>query len=210
MMQALRRYFLAGVVALAPLLVTVAVINWLLDMSDKGIEQLPNAYRPEVLFGVDIPGMGVVMALLFILVIGALTTHFIGSQLMRLIDLVMERIPLVRTVHKATRQLLAAIFSDSSKAFQKVVMVQFPQKGRWVIGFVTGEGPMPGRQDEDGQVYVSVFVPSTPLPTTGWLLFVDESEITHLDMTVDEGMKLVLSGGVLAPKRQETGISQGL
>ncbi|MDX8407400.1 MAG: DUF502 domain-containing protein [Mariprofundaceae bacterium] len=199
----LRKYFLAGVVALAPLLVTVAVINWLIDMSDKGIALLPYAYRPEVLFGVDVPGMGVLLALLFILLVGALTTHFIGSQVMRLIDIIMERIPLVRTIHKATRQLLSAIFSDSSKAFQKVVMVQFPQQGRWVIGFVTGEGSMPGHAEGDEHQYVSVFVPSTPLPTTGWLLFVDESEITCLDMTVEEGMKLVLSGGMLPPDKIE-------
>ncbi len=202
----LRKYFLAGVVALAPLLVTVALINWLLDISDKGIELLPHAYRPEVLLGVNIPGMGVLLALLFILLVGALTTHFIGSRIMHMIDLVMERIPLVRTIHKATRQLLAAIFSDNSAAFQKVVMVQFPQQGRWVIGFVTGEGSMPGR-DGDTERMVSVFIPSTPLPTTGWLLFVDESEITHLDMSVEDGMKLVLSGGALTPEQARDGAS---
>jgi len=200
-MAALRKYFLAGVVALAPLLVTVAIINWLLDMSDKGVALLPAHYRPEVMFGFDIPGMGVLVALLFILIIGSLTTHFIGSQLMRFIDLIMERIPLVRIVHKATRQLLSAIFSDSSKAFQKVVMVQFPRPGCWVIGFVTGEGAMPGRTDEPGNHVVSVFVPSTPLPTTGWLLFVDEHDLTHLDLSVEEGMKLVLSGGMLQPPK---------
>jgi uncharacterized membrane protein len=198
-MAALRKYFLAGVVALAPLLVTVAIINWLLDLSDKGVALLPHAYRPEVLFGFEVPGMGVLMALIFILVVGALTTHFIGSQLMRLIDLVMEKIPLVRIVHKATRQLLSAIFSDSSKAFQKVVLVQFPRPGSRVIGFVTGEGTMPGRADEPGNHVVSVFVPSTPLPTTGWLLFVDEHDLIPLDLTVEEGMKLVLSGGMLPP-----------
>jgi len=200
-MAALRKYFLAGVVALAPLLVTVAIINWLLDLSDKGVALLPLAYRPETLFGFDIPGMGVLVVLLFILLIGSLTTHFIGSQMMRLIDVIMERIPLVRIVHKATRQLLSAIFSDSSKAFQKVVMVQFPRPGCWVIGFVTGEGAMPGRADEPGNHVVSVFVPSTPLPTTGWLLFVDEHELTHLDLSVEEGMKLVLSGGMLQPPK---------
>ncbi len=196
-MGLLRRYFIAGIVALAPLLVTVAIINWLIETTDRGIDLLPHAYRPEVLFGIDIPGMGILMALLFILLVGAVTTHFIGSQLMHLVDSVMERIPLVRTVHKATRQLLAAIFSDSSKAFQEVVMVQFPNRGRWVIGFVTGEGQLP--EHGGGHEFVSVFVPSTPLPTTGWLLFVEEAELVRLDMSVEEGMKLVLSGGVLPP-----------
>jgi len=201
MIAALRKYLLAGVVAMMPLLVVVALVNWLLKISDKTIALLPAPYRPEILFGVDIPGMGILLALLFIIVIGALITHFIGRYFMRLIDLVMERIPLVRTVYKATRQLLEAIFSDNSNAFQEVVMVPFPHKGSMVLGFVTGESPVSA--GPDSKACVSVFVPSTPLPTTGWLLFVDPDELTHLDISVEEGMKLVLSGGVVPARAKE-------
>ena len=197
MMAALRRYLLAGIVALAPLLVTVALVNWLIEVSDQAIALLPEPYKPANLFGFDLPGMGIALALLFIMVIGAVTTHFVGSWLMRLINGLMERIPVIRTVYRATRQLLEAIFSDNTKAFQKVVMVQFPDRGRWVIGFVTGESKLP--ESAGGDPFISVFIPSTPLPTTGWLLFVAESELRHLEMTVEEGMKLVLSGGALPP-----------
>ena len=200
-MASLRKYLLAGVVALAPLLVTVALINWLMEISDKAILLLPDEYRPEVLLGIDLPGMGILMALLFIVVIGAVTTHFVGSHLMRLLNQFMEHIPLVRTIYKATRQLLEAMFSDQSKAFREVVMVQFPQPGSWVIGFVTGESALPS--DHNGKLYYSIFIPSTPLPTTGWLLFVEESEVKHLDVSVEEGMKLVLSGGALSPENEE-------
>jgi len=203
MMAALRKYLLAGVVAMMPLLVVVALVNWLLKMSDKAVALLPPAYQPEVLFGVDIPGMGILLALLFIMVIGALVTHFIGRYFMRLIDLVMERIPLVRTVYKATRQLLEAIFSDNSSAFKEVVMVPFPHKGSMVLGFVTGESPVSAGSDSNP--CVSVFVPSTPLPTTGWLLFVEAGDLVHLDISVEEGMKLVLSGGVVPAQRKEAG-----
>jgi uncharacterized membrane protein len=196
-MASLRKYLLAGVVALAPLLVTVALINWLIEISDKAVLLLPDEYRPEMLLGIDLPGMGILLALLFIIVIGAVTTHFVGSQLMRLINRFMERIPLIRAVYKATRQLFEAMFSDHSKAFREVVMVQYPQPGSWVIGFVTGEDALPA--DSDGKPSYSVFVPSTPLPTTGWLLFVEKSEVKHLDISVEEGMKLVLSGGALPP-----------
>lgn len=197
MMTALRKYLLAGIVALAPLLVTVALVNWLIEISDQAIALLPEPYKPANLFGIDLPGIGIVLALLFIVVVGALTTHFVGDYLMRLVNGIMERIPVIRTVYKATRQLFESIFGDNTKAFQKVVMVQFPDRGRWVIGFVTGESRLP--EAEGGDPFVSVFIPSTPLPTTGWLLFVDESELRHLDMTVEEGMKLVLSGGALPP-----------
>ncbi len=201
MITALRKYLLAGVVAMMPLLVVVALVNWLLRMSDKAVALLPATYRPEVLFGVDIPGMGILLALLFIIMAGALVTHFIGRYVMRLVDLIMERIPLVRTVYKATRQLLEAIFSDNSSAFKEVVMVPFPHKGSMVLGFVTGESPV--STGSDAGLSVSVFVPSTPLPTTGWLLFVEASELKHLDISVEEGMKLVLSGGVVAAKSKQ-------
>ncbi len=199
MIAALRKYLLAGIVALMPLLVVVALVNWLLRISDQTVALLPAAYRSELLFGVHIPGMGILLALLFIIVIGALLTHFIGRYFMRLIDSVMERIPLIRTVYKATRQLLEAIFSDNSNAFQEVVMVPFPHKGSMVLGFVTGESPVSA--GPDSQPSVSVFVPSTPLPTTGWLLFVAAEELVHVDISVEEGMKLVLSGGVVPPAR---------
>ena len=206
MMAALRKYLLAGIVALAPLLVTVALVNWLIEISDQAIALLPEPYKPANLFGFDLPGMGIALALLFIVVIGAVTTHFVGSWLMGLINGLMERIPFIRTVYKATRQLLESIFSDNTKAFQRVVMVQFPDRGRWVIGFVTGESRLPAV--EGGKPFISVFVPSTPLPTTGWLLFVEETELCQLDMTVEEGMKLVLSGGALPPVKGVTGEKQ--
>jgi len=200
-MASLRKYLLAGVVSLAPLLVTVALINWLIEISDKAVLLLPVEYRPAVLLGIDLPGIGILLALLFIIAIGAVTTHFVGSHFMRLINRFMERIPLVRRVYKATRQLFEAMFSDHSKAFREVVMVQFPQPGSWMIGFVTGEDVL--QAASDGKPRYSIFIPSTPLPTTGWLLFVDESEVRRLDISVEEGMKLVLSAGTLPPGNED-------
>jgi len=192
---ALRKYLFAGVVTLVPLLVVVALINWLIEISDKAVALLPVQFRPDALIGMDIPGLGIILALLFIIIVGALTTHFIGRHLMRVVDRVMGRIPLVRNVYSATRQFLESIFGDGSKAFKEVVMVPFPHQGCMVMGFVTGESPLIVGEDEAASV--SVFVPSTPLPTTGWLLFVKESELKHLDITVEEGMKLLLSGGAV-------------
>ncbi len=200
-MTALRRYLLAGVVAMMPLLVVAGLVNWLIDLSDKALALLPPAYQPEILFGVNIPGMGILVALMLIVLVGALTTHFIGRKLMRLLDRMMERIPLVRSVYKATRQLLEAMFGDNSTAFKEVVMAPFPDRGSMVLGFVTGEAPLSGAPGESGKV--SVFVPSTPLPTTGWLLFVDAAELVHLDMSIEEGMKVILSGGAVSAQKGE-------
>jgi uncharacterized membrane protein len=196
-MKSLKRYLIAGVVALTPLLITVMLVRWLIGLSTRISSLLPPAYRPETLLGIDFPGIDILLALLFIILVGAITSHFIGSTIIHWIDRIMERIPLIRTVHKATRQLLGAIFSDSSRAFQKVVLVEFPQPGQWVLAFVTGEGALPGTPDSEH--HVSVFVPSTPLPTTGWLIYAEESKLRYIDMSVEQGMKLVLSGGVLPP-----------
>ncbi|MDQ6970164.1 MAG: DUF502 domain-containing protein [Mariprofundus sp.] len=194
-MIALRKYLFAGVVTLVPLLVVVALINWLIEVSDQTIALLPPEFRPENLFGIHIPGLGIILALLFIIMVGALARHFIGRHVMRLVDKVMGRIPLIRNVYNATRQFLDAIFGDGSKAFKEVVMVPFPHKGCMVMGFVTGDSPLAAMAGSAKSV--SVFVPSTPLPTTGWLLFVEESELQHLDISVEEGMKLLLSGGAV-------------
>lgn len=200
-MAALRRYLLAGIVALAPILVIVALVNWLIELSDQAITLLPAQYQPEIFIGVNIPGLGIILALFVIIVIGALTTHFIGYQLMRLIDRIMGRIPLVRSVYKATRQLLDSIFSDHSQAFQEVVMVPFPNSESMVVGFVTSEAPVSIAGESEKRL--SVFVPSTPIPTTGWLLFVESSKLHRLDMSVEEGMRLVLSGGMLAAAEKD-------
>jgi len=196
-MIALRKYLLAGVVAMMPLLVVVALVNWLIGLSDKTLALLPRAYQPEIVFGVNVPGMGILLALLFILLIGALTSHFIGRWMMRMLDQGMARIPLVRTVYKATSQLLEAMFGDNSNAFKEVVMVPFPHPDSMVLGFVTGASPARPDSDSVHGSSVAVFVPSTPLPTTGWLLFVETDKLVHLDMSVEDGMKLVLSGGAV-------------
>lgn len=206
----LRRYLLAGVVAMMPLLVVAALLNWLLEISDKAIALLPAAYHPELLLGMDIPGMGILLALLIVLLTGALTSHFVGRHVMRLIHKTMERIPLVRIVYKATRQMLEAIFGDSSKAFSEVVLVPFPNSDSMVLGFVTGKKPLPVVTEGDTPLAarVSVFVPSTPLPTTGWLLFVEASQLVHLNMSVEEGMKLLLSGGAIQSGEQMQDLQQ--
>ena len=197
MMKRLKQYMIAGVVALAPLLITVLLINWLIDLSARFSAWIPEPYRLQTLLGINLPGFDIVFAFLFIILFGAATVHFIGNNLMKWFDLLMEQIPFVRGIQKGTRQLFGAIFGEGPGAFKKVVLVEFPQPGQWVIGFISGEGSLPGTDSDTEGNFISVFIPSTPLPTTGWLVYVEPKHIKHLDLTVDQGMKIVLSGGVL-------------
>jgi len=200
MIGSLRRYLMAGLAVSLPVLVTFIVVRWLIELSDRAVALLPPQFQPDALFGAHIPGVGVVLALVVLILIGALTTNMVGKYLMGWVDTLLAKVPVVRSIYGAMRQLMDAVLGKGSKAFRQVVLVSFPQKGQWTIGFVTGETslPVPGEEQK-----VAVFVATTPNPTSGWLLFVSESELIPLDLSVEEGMKVVVSGGMLAPKSGE-------
>ncbi|MDT8375433.1 MAG: DUF502 domain-containing protein [Mariprofundaceae bacterium] len=197
MIGALRRYLMAGLAVSLPILVTFIVIRWLVGLADGALALLPPRLQPDTLFGVHIPGVGVALALIVLILIGALTTNILGKHLMRWLDAMFARVPVVRPIYGALRQLMDAVLGKGSKAFRQVVLISFPQKNQWTIGFVTGETslPVPGEGSK-----VAVFVPTTPNPTSGWLLFVSESELVPLAISVEDGMKVVVSGGMLGPK----------
>lgn len=202
-MGALRRYLVAGLVASVPIIITVAVMRWLVELSDRAVALLPHKWQPDVLLGFHLPGLGVAMALVGLVIIGALTTNFIGNRLMRWFDELLARVPVVRSVYGAIKQLMEAVFGNGGQAFRQVVLISFPQAGQWTIGFVTSDCHMPIPGDEPK---VAVFVPTTPNPTSGWLLFSRQDELIPLDISVEEGMKLVVSGGMISPegvKQQE-------
>lgn len=197
MIGALRRYLMAGLAVSIPVLITFFVVRWLVDLSDRALNLLPPSFHSEALFGVHVPGLGVVMALAALVIIGALTTNFVGKYLMRWFDTLLAQVPVVRSIYGAIKQLMEAVLGKGSKAFRQVVLVPFPQAGQWTIGFVTGETslPVPGEKPK-----VAVFIATTPNPTSGWLLFVSESDLIPLDMSVEEGMKVVVSGGMINPE----------
>lgn len=201
MMGALRRYLMAGVAVSVPVLVTWLVVKWLIEVSDRALSLLPPSFHSEALFGVHIPGLGVVVALAILILIGALTTNFIGNRLMRWFDALLARVPVIRSVYGALKQLMEAVLGKDGRAFRQVVLVPFPQAGQWTIGFVTCETSLPVPGDE---TKVAVFIATTPNPTSGWLLFVNQSELIVLDMSVEEGMKLVVSGGMISPAEAKT------
>ncbi len=205
MIAALRKYLIAGIIAITPVVVTIMLVSWFIGLSDRAIALLPHHLQPDTLLGMHVPGLGVLATLLVVITVGMLVTNFIGTHFMGWIDMLMDRIPIIRSIHHAVKQLMEALLSGSGKAFQRVVLVPFPKDDSWTIGFVTGEAAWPGEVDGEAEVLVSVFIPTTPIPTSGWLLYVPASRLKELDISVEEGMKIVLSGGMIGPKPKEPG-----
>jgi uncharacterized membrane protein len=191
-----KRYFLAGLILWAPLSITIWVIAWIFDTLDS---VLPIALRSEVLFGVHIPGFGVLVVVALILVTGFLAANLIGQKLVEFWEALMRRIPLVRSIYSSVKQVSDTILAPNGQAFRQAVLVQYPRHGSWTIGFVTGTPAqqVAGYLPTDS---VSIYVPTTPNPTSGFFLMMPRAEIVELDIPVDAALKYVVSMGTVAPR----------
>lgn len=198
-MNALRRYLAAGLLVWVPLGITVLIVGFLVDLMDQSMLLLPEAYRPERFFGFRIPGLGVVLTLAVVLGTGMVVANFFGRKLVALWEGILARIPLVRSIYSSAKQVAETVFSDTTRSFREVVMLEYPRKGMWTLAFVTGEGIRQARE-QTGEDMISVYVPTTPNPTSGFFLMVPQDDVVKLDVTVDDGLKLILSTGVLVPK----------
>jgi uncharacterized membrane protein len=194
-----RRYLIAGLIVWVPVLVTVLVVRFIIDLMDSVLLVLPPPLRPERLFGVHIPGMGALVALVLLLLTGVLVSNMIGRTLVRSWEDLLNRIPFIRAIYSGVKGFSSTILSGSSKSFKKVVLIEYPRKGIWSIGFQTAaEVPWLGAHLSEPQV--SVFIPTTPNPTSGFILIVPRSQAIELDMSIDEAMKMVVTLGVVAPE----------
>lgn len=198
MMQTLRRYLVAGLLIWVPLGVTILIIKFLVDTMDQLLVLLPAHLQPDALLGFHIPGLGIVLAAIVVVGTGMIVANLFGKQLLKFGEAMVERIPLVRTIYGSVKKLTETLFSGSGKSFRKVVLVEYPRKGMWSFAFLTGEG---GAEIERklGRQTVNVFIPTTPNPTSGFVLVVPREDIVELSMSVDEGLKLILSIGVVVP-----------
>lgn len=195
----LRTYFISGLLIWIPILVTLLVIKFLVDILSKSLLLLPANLQPDFLFGIHIPGVGVVLTLLIILGTGLLAGNFLGRRLMDMGDQLFGRIPLVRSVYTGVKQVTETLFTPGGQSFRKVLLVEFPHSGVWSIAFQTGEGAkeIDAALGEDSMV--SFFIPTTPNPTSGFLMMAPRSKVIELDMTVDQALKFVISLGVVQP-----------
>lgn len=194
----IRRYLLAGLVVWLPILATLGILRFIVDLLDQTLSLLPKAYQPEQLFGFSIPGFGVLLSLLLLLITGIIATNFLGQRLVIWSESVLDRIPLVRSIYNASKQVILAIFGTNSQAFRKVLLVEYPRKGMWSVAFQTGTAN-PSINAELGTEMVSIFIPTTPNPTSGFLMMVPKSEVRELSMTIDEALKFTISLGMMQP-----------
>lgn len=199
-MSFLKRYLIAGLLVWLPLGVTLLVVKFLVDLFDQSLLFLPVKYRPETLLGVDIPGLGVLLSFVLILVTGILVANLLGSKLVNLWEAFLDRIPLVRSLYKAVKQISEALFGSGAQTFQNVYLIEYPRKGLWTLAFQTGKNISEPQRKTGMPNVVNLFVPTTPNPTSGFFIMADKSEIIKLDIDVDDALKMVISGGVVSPE----------
>lgn len=197
-----KKYIFAGLLIWVPIAVTFWVIQMVIGMLDKTLLFFPEHLRPINSVGFHIPGLGALITLLVIFVTGVIAANIFGQQLVRWWDRFLNRIPVVNSVYKAVKQISDTLLSPDGQAFRKAVLVQYPRQGSWTIGFLTGT---PGGEVARTLVgnYVSVYVPTTPNPTSGFFLMLPAADVVELEMSVDEALTYVISMGVVGPKTAE-------
>ena len=178
---------------------TILIGAFLLDLMDRLLFLIPTPFRPEALLGFRIPGLGVVLALLVLVTTGMLVANLLGRRMVHFYESLLARIPLVRTVYGAVKHFAEVVFSDSGNSFKKVLLIEYPRKGLYSLCFQTSENP-PEVQSRAGNVIVTVFLPTTPNPTSGFMLFVPAEDVTELDMSVEDALKMIISLGVVVPE----------
>jgi uncharacterized membrane protein len=198
-MSALRKWLLSGLLTLVPAIITLWVLEWVVSSLDQTLRILPEAWQPHRLFGMHIPGMGVLLALVIVLSIGALASNFIGNKLVNWWHALLHRIPVVRSIYSGVKQVSDTLFSEKGNAFRKALLVQWPREGMWTIAFLTGTPGGDVARHLNAQDYLSVFVPTTPNPTGGYFVMVHKRDCIELAMSVDEALTYVISMGVIVP-----------
>ena len=195
----LRERFVAGMLIALPMVATFIILDFLINLIDSRVVPLiPPALRPETYLDFAVPGFGLIILIIFLTLLGAIATNYLGSYFVSLTDRILTRVPVVRSVYSVFKQIRDVFQSNTAGQYKEVVMVQYPRAGSWVIGFAAGpaKGEMRHRLGAD---YIGVFVPTTPNPTSGFLLYVPEKDIVRMDMTVEEGAKVIFSGGLVIP-----------
>lgn len=209
--ERLRAYFFAGILVTGPIALTL-YLTWLfIHFIDVSVSRmLPDHYNPETYLPFNIPGLGLIIAIVGLTAIGALTAGYVGRIFLRISERILARMPVIRGVYGAVKQIFETVLAKQSNTFREAVLVEFPRRGMWTIAFITGrtEGEV---HDLSGPDPVSVYVPTTPNPTSGYLVFVPRSEVVLLSMTVEEAIKMVISGGIVTPTdRRDAAIQERL
>lgn len=198
-MSFIKRYLIAGLLVWLPLGVTIAALIFLVNLFDQSLLLLPEHFRPDELLGRHIPGFGIILSFALIFVTGMLVANFFGRYLYGIWEKLLSRIPLVRSIYMAVKQISEALFGDGSQTFQKAYLLQYPRAGLWTLAFQTSKTQGEAQIKTNMAEVVNLFVPTTPNPTSGFFIMASNTEIIELDMSVDDALKMVISGGVVVP-----------
>ena len=195
----MRKYVITGLLILVPLAITAWVLNLVISTMDQSLLIVPERWQPHTLVGFDIPGLGTILTIAIVFLTGVLTNNLVGNYVVRLWERLLHRIPVVSSLYGSVKQVSDTLFSSSGNAFRKAVLLPYPHANSWTIGFLTGT---PGGDVKNHLVgdFVSIYVPTTPNPTSGFFLMMDRSQVIELDMTVDAALKYIVSMGVVAPE----------
>ena len=206
-MKHLRRYLVAGLLVWIPLGVTIFILRVLIGLMDRTLLLIPQQYRPEEWFGFTIPGLGLILTLLVLLITGLLAANIVGRSMVGLWESMLDRIPVVRSVYSAAKNFAEIVFSDSGQSFKKVLLIEYPRKGIYSLAFQTATnlGEVQGRTGEE---MVCTFVPTTPNPTSGYIIILPKKDIIELDMEIDEALKMIISLGVVVPAWRKDQIAE--
>ena len=199
MLRRFRTYFLTGIIATAPIGLTLYLSWVLVKFVDRVVTPwIPAQYNPSTYVPIDIPGTGLIVAIVLLTFIGFITANFLGRQIMSFGERIVDRMPVIRSIYGALKQIFETVLAQSSRSFREVVLIEYPRRGIWAVGFVTSQtrGEIQAIKKD---TLVNVFLPTTPNPTSGFLLFVPRGDLVTLHMTVEEGIKMVISGGIVTP-----------
>ena len=201
----LRNYFLTGFVICAPLVITIYLTWTLIKWVDSWVKPyLPEIYNPDNYLSFNVPGFGLVVAFFAITMVGFLTANLIGRSIVSYGESLLNRMPVVRNLYSGLKQIFQTVFNEKSESFKEVALIEYPRKGLWALVFIATDtaGEPQAKMEEAAGKTISVFLPTTPNPTSGFLLFVPETDLTRLEMSVEDAAKLVISAGLVTPEYQ--------
>lgn len=195
----MKRYLIAGLLVWVPLGVTLLVIRLLVDVTDRTLLLLPTKYQPEVLFGFKIPGLGIILSVVVVLFTGMVVANLFGRKLIAMWEAFLARIPLISKIYQGVKQVMETVLSAEGQSFRKVLLIEYPRQGVWTLAFQTGSDSGEAQYRTANDV-INVFVPTTPNPTSGFFLMVPREDVIEMEMSVDDGLKMIISAGMVAPQ----------
>lgn len=192
----IRKYLIAGLLVWLPIWVTYFILKFVVELLDRTLALLPEKYQPDQIFGVHIPGLGLVVTILIIFITGIFATNFIGHRVVGAWEKLVSRIPLIRSIHSAVKQVAHAVLQPTDTSFRKVLLIEYPRRGIWSVAFQTSDKFTRTPLEED---MLMVFIPTTPNPTSGFLTVIPKKDVKELGISVEEALRMVISLGVVIP-----------